>query len=358
MERARDSPPEGVLVAAVRLLDNLAGRLGYERRNDSYTDLAVSAVEAQASGSAPLKTGQLAAVETCAGLWGRTLAAATVEPAQVRAALPPPLLAMAGRSLFLWGNFYGRIAVGPSGLIVRPCTAADVRGLSPDPLVWNYLLDVPAPDGASVERVPAPDVLHLRHTPAPSAPWRGVSPLQGAGLDARLLSSLTFRAGQEAQHPTGTLTAMGDSGRRTPSAGQGEELAQTAAGMAGHTRLIGGAGSLPSARVGFQPPAEARNWANDQERRIMGAAGIAPPLFLAMGDGTAAREAFRRYSATTAAYLGAIIEAEAAAKFETPVQVTFERLRGSDTQGLGRAVKALVDAGADYGEALVQVGLA
>ena len=358
MERPRDSPPEGVLVAAVRLLDNLAGRLGYERRNDSYTDLALSAVEAQASGRPPLKTSDLAAVETCAGLWGRTLAAATLSPASVAEALPPPLRAMAGRALFLWGNFYGRIAVGPAGLIVRPCTAADVRGLSPDPLLWNYLLDVPAPDGASVERVAAGDVIHFRHAPPPSAPWRGVSPLQGAGLDARLLSSLTFRAGQEAEKPTGTLVAAGSAQRPHVSPAQGGELEQTAAGMAGQTRMIGSAGSLPSQRVGFQPPAEARNWANDQERRIMGAGGIAPPLFLADSDGTAAREAFRRYSATTAAYLGAIIEAEASAKFETPVTVTFERLRGSDTQGLGRAVKSLVEAGASYDDALVQVGLA
>ncbi|MCY4535418.1 MAG: hypothetical protein OXB91_08645 [Bryobacterales bacterium] len=63
--------------------------------------------------------------------------------------------------------------------------------------------------------------------------------------------------------------------------------------LKGETGAAAGGGQWSAQRVGFQPPAEARMWANDQERRIVGAAGIAPPLFLADSDGTAAREAFR-----------------------------------------------------------------
>ncbi len=66
---------------------------------------------------------------------------------------------------------------------------------------------------------------------------------------------------------------------------------------------------------------------------------------------------FRRYTATAAAYLGQIVEAEASAKLDAPVTLTFERLRGADVQGLGRALKSLVESGATYEDALVQVGL-
>ena len=126
---------------------------------------------------------QLAAVEVCAGLWGRTLAAATVEPALAASALPPTLRAMIGRQLFLGGEFLGRLEVGPSGLLVRPCVLSDVRGVSPDPLRWRYLLDVPAPDRNVVLPIPAADGLHVRHAPEPFAPWAGVSPLASSGLD-------------------------------------------------------------------------------------------------------------------------------------------------------------------------------
>lgn len=81
-------------------------------------------------------------------------------------------------------------------------------------------------------------------------------------------------------------------------------------------------------------------------------------MFLAAADGGAAREeAYRRYVATTAAYLGGVLAAEASAKFETPVTLTFERLRRADVQGLARAVKALVEGGMSLEAALIQVGL-
>ena len=75
-------------------------------------------------------------------------------------------------------------------------------------------------------------------------------------------------------------------------------------------------------------------------------------FLLDSGDGGAAREAYRRFVAITAAYLAEVLAAEASAKFETPVNLSFERLRGTD-----RAVKALVDGGATYEDAIAQAGL-
>lgn len=45
------------------------------------------------------------------------------------------------------------------------------------------------------------------------------------------------------------------------------------------------------------------------------------------------------------------------AKLDTPVTLTFERLRAADVQSQARAIKALVDGGMELAEAIETVGL-
>ena len=65
-----------------------------------------------------------------------------------------------------------------------------------------------------------------------------------------------------------------------------------------------GGGGVNTAKIGFQPDAEARSWAKDLERRVMNAGGLSPALLVSESDGTASREAFRRFTAITATHLG------------------------------------------------------
>ena len=131
--------------------------------------------------------------------------------------------------------------------------------------------------------------------------------------------------------------------------------------MQGRTRLLHvgvDSTTVPRIRVGFQPQPEAREWADDLAAEIQACAGIAPPLFRASSEGSAAREAFRRFTAAVVEHLGEIVAAEASMKLELPVALSFERLRGADVQARARASATLVDkAGLSADEALRLVGL-
>lgn len=266
---------------------------------------------------------------------------------------------MIGKAPFTSGQVAGKLAVDASGLTVQPCETPHVRGSTPGPLQWEYLLGVPVADGSLVETVEAVDVLHFRYSPDPATPCAGVSPLRGCGLDATNLSKFAYRAGQEAAQPWGTLSALprGSStgGPEACNPEQAQAMGQLLNGTNGATVVTGG-GSFSAQRLGFNPPQAAATWSDASERKIMNAAGLAPSLRLG-SDGTGAREGFRRFTNLVASNLGQIVEAEATRKLEVSVSIGFERLRGSDSQAIGRALKSMVDAGVPLADALVQVGL-
>ncbi len=109
-------------------------------------------------------------------------------------------------------------------------------------------------------------------------------------------------------------------------------------------------------RFGADFPAEIRlvhEWAVAE---LMAAAGC-PVELLVTSDGAGMRESWRRFTAATINPLGAIVADQASAKLPDPVGITFHRLRGSDVQGLARAIKSLVDAGFDRAAALEIVGI-
>ncbi len=90
----------------------------------------------------------------------------------------------------------------------------------------------------------------------------------------------------------------------------------------------------------------------------MNCAGISPPLFQSSSDGAGSHKSYRRLVNTTIEHLSRLVSEEASRKLELPVALSFERLRGTDIQGIARALKALVASGATYADALVHVGLA
>ena len=341
----------------MRIAERIAEAFGYELRAGEprprdYTEQLVAAHEAQASGQAAAR--QLAVVEACASLWSRVLAAATVKPEPAAAVLTPYVRAMAGRSLFVNGEAAFRLRVRRARLALDPVLVSDVRGRDPDPARWDYLLHEHVPSGAiELRALPARDILHARYSPEPSRPWRGTPPLERAGADVRVLGGLALRIGEQSRARAGQLVGLAS----TLSDEASTDIMQQIAGSRGGASLVGDTTGFHAVRYGFAPDAEARHWAADTERRVWAAAGVSPAMFLSSSDGTAAREAFRRFTATTAAYLGDLIAEEASLKLEMDVTLSFEKLRGSDIQGIGRAVKSLVDAGASYEDALVQAGL-
>lgn len=330
-----------------------------ERRESvsNATDLVVNELMTDASGASERTVRRgLAVTETVASLWSRSLSAATVEPVLARAVLTPESLASIGRELFLTGQSFHHLRVSGGRLVAVPAGGADVRGTDSDPMSWLYRLDIAAPARTTSVTYSGTDVLHFRFGIRASVPWRGISPLKAAGSDLAVLGRIVHRIVREAGKTTGTVGAMSQDSGHTPE--QAGDLFKTIKGIDGGTRLIGFRGSnLHRFRIAFQPDEQALQWPNATERRIMNAEGLSPALIVSESDGTAAREAFRRFTNTVLRHLASLVASEATAKLEQPVTLSFERLRGADVQGLGRAVKSLVDSRQSLADTLAAVGL-
>ena len=138
------------------------------------------------------------------------------------------------------------------------------------------------------------------------------------------------------------------------------EFNKNAGNLRGHTRLAftgREASSLGRFRVGFQPEPEARQWAANLTSSVYSACGIPGGLFAIGGDGTASRETWRRFTVSTVHHIGQLVAAEAEAKLELPVALSFERLRGADAQSQARGYAALVQSGMSDPDALKAMNL-
>ena len=77
---------------------------------------------------------------------------------------------------------------------------------------------------------------------------------------------------------------------------------------------------------------------------ILACCGV--PVELAeLGQGTAAREAWRRFLHATIDPLGKLVAEELTEKFEFPVSLSFDSLMASDISGRGRAFQSMVGGG-------------
>lgn len=332
--------------------------LGVEQR--SYTELALAAAAARAGGTASAACTGVA--EACAGLWERSLAAATVAGADV---LTPALLGIVGRALFCRGECLLVIRTN-GGLRLEPAASWDIQGSGADETEWAYTVQIAGPSDTREERIPGPGVLHFRYAMEPESPWCGRSPIALAGVSADVLALVESTWDAELSGTFGYLLALprakaGDTTidelRAALGAAKGGLVtAETVMGGWGGGRIDSPQREYAQRRFGAEPPAELREIRKELVPAILSAAGI-PIELIRSADGAGMRESWRRYVLSTVAPLGALVAAEATAKLERPVTLKFESLRGSDHQGLSRAIKALVDSGMSLPDALAKVGL-
>ena len=187
-----------------------------ETRESSYTDALVQAIIAQNAGSRTVATATAtAAVESAAGIIGRSFAAAEVAgPGPVVEALTPHCLNVVGRALIRKGEFAAYLDVVDGMLRITPASDWDVTG-GYDPTDWTYRLNLAGPS-RSITRanVRAESVLHVMYSADPETPWRGVGPIQSARIAGRLSAETAQALADEASGPRGYITRR--SGQRRP----------------------------------------------------------------------------------------------------------------------------------------------
>ncbi|MDD9990372.1 MAG: hypothetical protein OXP75_01085 [Rhodospirillales bacterium] len=311
-----------------------------------YTDVITNAlIDASADTAA---TAYLAALEIAAGHLSRAFASATVSGAGA-GGFTVPVMAQIGRALIEAGE---AVYVRQGNRLVRGLQYS----ILPD---GRYQAETPF--GQIV--VPADRAFH--------ATWnldvmsqRGVAPLTNARTLRDLVRKLEASMGEEAGAAVGYLLPI-------PSDGDGgniESLKQDLAALKGRIAVIEttrggwGEGTTGAPRRDYEL---VRMGANIPEGNValytqatetaLAACGV-PVQLVQKSDGTAQREAWRRFLHGTVAPMGRIVEAEAA-RIGLAISLDWDQLFASDIQGRARAFQSLVNGGMSLQAAAAASGI-
>ena len=294
---------------------------------------------------------RLSVAEACAGVYARCFAAATVEGAPF---LTPDIMAMIGRALLFRGEFAGALTAD-GGLI--PAQSVDVLGQSPDPMEWGYRLHYAVPRGTGTMIAPGEAVLHVRIGAMPGAPWRGRSPLAGAMADGELaLASANAIRDEARTKPLRWVTRKNEPGALGMAPDQVKEMTESLRGLPTDRRAVVSS-ALETGRDQPKPDGALNDARRTAATEIAGAAGVRRALLDGSGDGSAAREGYRRLTRATIEPLGRLVAYEASVKTGATVKISFEALRASDTAMAARAFAALTANGVPVADALAIAGL-
>ena len=193
-----------------------------------------------------------------------------------------------------------------------------------------------------------------------------MGPLKRAGLDADLLSAVVTRLGEEAGSPVAHVVPSPVDGAAESTEMLRADLKAAKGGLILAETMASGYGDKASApmqdwsvkRIGANPPAVLPALAEATGHRLMEACGVPSALLTASADGTAQREALRRWVHCHVAPLGRIVSAELADKLDLPVlKFDFAGLYGSDLVGRASAFKRLTEAGMPVEKAAALSGL-
>ena len=336
-----------------------------EIRSSSYTDLIIAGLEARADGSTS-NVRALAALEIAGGLWSRSLASATVEPATAAlAGLTPSVLSDIGTQLCRHGEALYTLSVEGGRVVLHQVASFDVQG-DYNPRSWRYTVTQSGPTSTTTRRLTADELVHFRLSCDPGQPWRGRSPMSRCPETAALASALETRLAQEASGPVGSLLSVPES-----SDPDGDALSDLRTGIAGakgapvlHETTVKGYGDpgnaphndLRPTRFGAAWPSAVAELRDPISQSVMLACGI-PTALVSNSDGTAAREGLRRFLTTTIKPIARIIETELRAKLDPAAELSFSELAASDITGKSRAVGSLVKAGMSIDDARAVAGL-
>ena len=341
-----------------------------ERRDSGgdFSDAVVRLIESQAAGTAA-DASSTAAVEAASGALSRAFTSAGVIGAPwVQDAVSPAVLGQMGRDLIRKGDSMHVVRVGGDGAVrLIPCSSWHWEG-SHDPASWTVRATAYGPSTSTTWNLPASAVVFVRWGSNPGQPYIGVAPTSWAHTTARLGSEVERSIADEAAGPLAQLLAVpqdgGDDGDDDPlkmlradiRAARGKALlVETTAAGWGEGKTAAPSADWRQQRLGPAPPEVMAQLRRDAFEHVLAACGTPPSLFTD-SDGTAQREAVRRWHLGTVLPLARMVEHELSAKLETPVRLKFDSY-ALDMVSRATVVAKLTQAGVVPGVALAAVGL-
>ena len=330
----------------------------------SFADAVVRLIEAQAAGTAG-DAGSSAAVEAASGALSRAFASAEVQgPGWAQDAISPTFLAQAGRDLVRSGESMHRVQNARAGGVqLIPCASWHFDG-DHDPSNWRVRATAYGPSTSTTWNLPFAGVIFVAWGATPGMPYTGTSPHAWAGTSSRLHAQVEKSLGDEASGPIAQLLPI----PKNPSDAEAALIASISAARGGALTLettASGFGKGPSeaprrdwiaSRLGPHPPEALVRLAEQAYHRTLAAMGCPPALFESGADGTAQREALRRWHMNTVMPLARILERELREKLEVDVKIHFDGY-AMDLVSRASVVDKLVRAGVDTTLALSVVGM-
>ena len=338
------------------------GRRETRESSSPYTDSVIEGIINAAGASTPGNIARTAALEACAGYYGRAFQAARVKPDNARtAALTPAFLGLIGRELVRHGEQISLLHVDDGMLRVLPAGSWDVNGSHGR---WIYRVDLYGPSSNNTYTVPADGVIHCKWAVDPGRPWRGLSPMGVARGGAKLAAEVEAALGDEMGGPRGsvlpvpswTTASIEDIKGIVPTLGGRFAFVESLQGG-----LDSGVGANPAddwkaRRIGANPPDSLRGIMVESARSVAGACGVPWPL-LSGAEGAAERESYRRFLHSSVEPVARVVEQELSEKLEVEVRLDMGALRAGDMAGRARAFGSLVKAGMPMAEAAAASGV-
>ena len=319
----------------------------------SYSSIIIQSLEA-ATTARVTNAASSAAVECVGGLLARSLSSARVDaPDWVKRSLTPAYMGQVGRELIRCGQNLSLIRVGLDGVVhLDPAHSWSWRG-GPFEENWRCLATYTGPNITETREVERGGVVFIQWARLADEPHRGRGPVSLASLAARAAAEAEKSLGDESSGPVSQFLTVpdGHGGDDAEFGGLRDEIAK-ARGKALLVETTQGGyadrGGAPArdwiaARLGPNPPESLVMLARDTFGRLCAACGASESLF-ADRDGTAMREAWRRFHLATVLPVAGMIEHELSERFETPVKFYFD-MYPTDLAGRAMAFQRLVSGG-------------
>ena len=330
-----------------------------EKRTSLGEIVAAARLSALQTGAS--EVGETAAVESVAGLLGRSLLCAQVEgdPAGM---ISPQWLQLCARDMIRRGEHASLITA--KGMLPGASLYWDTENQGEHESTWTGTITTSGPGQSMTRRVPRDRLVICRWAIVSGRPQSGLSPAGFAPLAAKAAAESERSAGEEFSGPTGSFLPLPEGVDAARIDGLLSSIPEARGRMlAVHTTQGGfaeGRQQSPSKDMiaeKFHPsPTEGFvSAAADAFSRMVSALGASVSLFTD-ADGTAQREALRRFHLYTVIPILKLIEHELQQQINYNIRLKIDQY-GADLQGRAAAIQKLVAAGVPLETALSSIGI-
>ena len=275
--------------------------------------------------------------------------------------IPPDTLAVIRRSFATKGQCI--LALDEDEPI--PASSWDISGKSLDPLAWRYNVELAAPSGNVSRTLSGNQVLHFRINATAARPWEGRSPFDIMTSTVPLACAVEKALRNEMRVPVGGVIPFPSGASPDSLASLKTELRNLKGDFIPLESMSTGYGQGPSAQVSrdwgavrYKPePDEGVIKLHDETTQSLLAAAGVPIELATSAEGTATREAWRRFLHATVQPMGLMIVAELRRKLSGVPAINFDSLMASDLSGRARAFQSLVGGGMTVERAATLAGL-